>query len=469
LTVCHPKAVIVDSPCLPYIEAALPAASLGRDHLFQYDPESAGRSSGRNLVALMKGASGNDPPTTSSIHRRDRCVYMFSSGTTGLPKAIWWDNTRFLYQGRVFDLALNLGPDDVIFAPTPLYHNLACGLSWSCALCQGRPMVLARRFSASQYWQRAARYGATVGFYVGEIPRYLLGQPPSPADRAHRLKKMAGAGLRKEIWQEFQERFGIEDIFEFYGQSETPGAFFNVTREPGMIGRLISDCPLKVVQYDVEREEFRRGSDGLCRPCEVGEAGMVVAIPDADVSMYYVDPAAAASKQVRNVFAPEDCYIVTGDLVRCHQDGYVSFEDRLGATFRWKGHNVSTQEVETILAQFEGVYVSSVFGVKVPGAEGAIGMAAIQRRQHVPWDWSAFERFVAASLPRYAIPGFIRFQDKIETTGGTFKVTKGELRKQGFDLRQVTDPLYYYDAEKGRYRPVDPDILQRIEAGHQRF
>ena len=115
-------------------------------------------------------------------------------------------------------------------------------------------------------------------------------------------------------------------------------------------------------------------------------------------------------KLLRNVFREGDVWFRTGDLVRFDADDYYYFVDRVGDTYRWKSENVSTQEVETILAQAPGVAVANVYGVQVPGHEGRAGMAALTLAEGTPFDPAAFHAYARARLAPYALPVFLRLK-----------------------------------------------------------
>lgn len=391
----------------------------------------------------------------------DPAMYLYTSGTTGLPKAALVTNQRFLLACFAFGkVLLEATSDDVTYVCLPLYHGTAQWGGLGGSLATGAAMALRRKFSASNFWSDAVRFGATRCLYVGELCRYLLQSPEGPHDRAHRVRIMTGNGLRPDVWTPFQERFGVPLIREFYGATEGNAPLFNVEGRPGMIGRLPSGQAL--VACDPDSGVPKRDQKGRCievtRPGETGLlVGRITFLRRFDG---YVDGRATDAKILRDVFRHGDAWFNTGDLVTLHDDDWLSFADRVGDTFRWKGENVSTGEVSLVLNRAPGVLESNVYGVTVPGADGRAGMACM--RVSESFDVGAFKAFVDRELPTYARPLFLRIEPQLRTTG-TFKNQKAEYVAEGFDPAKVTEPLYAL--VEGRYVRIDGSVYERIKNG----
>ena len=174
----------------------------------------------------------------------------------------------------------------------------------------------------------------------------------------------------------------------------------------------------------------------------------------------YLDRVATRKKIVRDVFTKGDAYFNTGDLVQLHADGWVSFADRVGDTFRWKGENVSTHEVAEILSQAKGLQEANVYGVPVNGADGRVGMASIVVSDD--FDLDDFAGCVVSKLASYQRPYFLRMVPRMEITG-TFKHQKHHYRSEGYDPSTVKDPLYFLDGRQ--YIPLDGALYSRLAAG----
>jgi acyl-CoA synthetase (AMP-forming)/AMP-acid ligase II len=390
----------------------------------------------------------------------DPMAFLFTSGTTGLPKAATITNGRFLMASYGFGHVMHEAtPGDVIYSPLPLYHGTAQWGGWGAALSTGAAIALRRRFSASEFWDDVRRFEATRFMYIGELCRYLLLQPPSERDRSHGIRVAVGNGLRKDVWVAFQERFAIPLIREFYGATEGNAPMANLEGRPGMIGRM--GIGQVVVECDLATGEPTRNKTGfltkLRNPGTTGLLlGKITALARFDG---YVDAQASEKKILRNVFKNGDAYFNSGDLLNLEEDGWVSFADRVGDTFRWKGENVSTHEVAEVLNGARGVREANVYGVQVPGAEGRAGMASLNVGDD--FDLQGFAKYVVERLPNYKRPYFARIQSAMQVTS-TLKHKKVDYRREGYDPSQVSDPLYFLDGD--RYIPIDDELYGRIQA-----
>jgi fatty-acyl-CoA synthase len=305
--------------------------------------------------------------------------------------------------------------------------------------------------------------------YIGEICRYLLNQPERPDDRDHGLRAMTGAGLTPDVWQRFQQRFGVRQIFEGWGSTEANTNLLNVDNRIGSCGRIPfpERSNLRLARYDVERETHPRDAAGFMIPCRPGEVGEVIGlISSPQPGMYgarfegYTSPEDTEKKILRNVFCAGDAWWSSGDLLRFDEDGYFFFVDRIGDTFRWKSENVSTQEVMDAIGAFPGMETINVYGVRVPQQEGRAGMAAIVMQPGRQLDSAAFLDYCRARLPFYAIPLFIRVSGQADMTA-TFKLRKVDLQRQGYDPLQVSEPLLVRDDEAGEYVAYSVAALER--------
>jgi acyl-CoA synthetase (AMP-forming)/AMP-acid ligase II len=249
-------------------------------------------------------------------------------------------------------------------------------------------------------------------------------------------------------------------IREFYGATEGNAAIMNFSGRPRMIGRLVRGQAL--VRCDPASGEIFRNDRGFCEKIEPGEAGLLIGRISALLSFDgYVDRKATEEKIVRDAFKQGDRYFNTGDLLQIHEDRWISFADRVGDTFRWKGENVSTAEVSGVLGDAAGILDANVYGVRVPHTEGRAGMAALDVAED--FDLGAFADFVREKLPGYQRPRFLRLLRSGMRVTGTFKHQKVDYRDEGFDPRKVEDPLYLLDGD--HYVPIDEEIYSRIESG----
>jgi len=295
-----------------------------------------------------------------------------------------------------------------------------------------------------------------------------LNQPPSPEDRKHRVYKICGNGLRPEIWKEFKERFGIREVYEHYGMTEMWGAFINYLNMDCTIG--YNAAPYAIVKYDFENNMPIRGKNGFLQRVEESQAGLlIVEAKNVYVFAGYTDRKVSEKKLLHNVFEKGDVWMNANDIVRNIGYTHAQFVDRLGDTFRWKGENVSTAEVEDIISSFEVIDHSSVYGVEIPGCEGRAGMTSILAEvKPKEFDFNKFIKTLNDNLPKYAIPLFIQFLSELNTTS-TYKIKKEDLKKIGFDIRKTTNPIYVFLPGSTDYTLLTEKIYENILNGEYRF
>ena len=439
--------------------------TLGRPHGSLHD-----------LAQALKSVSPIRPDRAAcraGMIAKDVALYIFTSGTTGLPKAAKMTHMRVQLYMRGFAGSTGAVESDRIYITLPLYHATGGLCAVGAALLTGASIALRKKFSASQFWEDIVAEDCTMFVYIGELCRYLINQPPHPLERKHHLREAFGNGLRPDVWEEMQPRFAIPFILEFYGATEGNVSMFNWDGHPGAIGRvpkwLAWRFNARLVRFDLEKEEPIRGPDGFCQPCKPGEIGECIGQIGDDVrSSYsgYADKAATEKKVLRNVFKKGDAYFRTGDLMRQDEDGYFYFIDRIGDTFRWKGENVSTSEVGERLAHVPGVQEVNVYGVQVGKLDGRAGMASLVVDPTFKIDELA--DFVDREMPAYARPLFVRLQPHIETTG-TFKYRKMDLVADGFDPAKVKDPIYFRSPDNKGYVKVTRANYDKIVGGEYKL
>lgn len=386
------------------------------------------------------------PYPTAPVDSDADFIYIYTSGTTGLPKPCRISHSRAVLAGVGFGpLMFEFEPGDKLYCVLPLYHANGLLLGVSSAMICRVPTVIRRSFSASEFWDDVHRYEATAVLYIGELCRYLVNSPPHPKERPNPIRVAVGNGLRPDIWPRFKARFGIETIREFYGATEAPGFIANLSGREGSVGRVPLGGAgwLRLVQYDVNRDEHVRDERGFCVECAPDEAGeLLIRVPKLATGGLsyrgYTDESATEQKLMHDVFKRGDVYFRSGDLLRRDREGFFYFVDRIGDTFRWKGENVSTAEVADVITQDDGIEEATVIGVHVPNMEGQAGLVAV-----VPSGTFDPKRFweTVSDLPAYAQPRFVRVMSGLAKTG-TFKIQKNDLRKDGVDPAEVSDPLY---------------------------
>uniref|UniRef100_A0A3Q1B538 Arachidonate--CoA ligase n=1 Tax=Amphiprion ocellaris TaxID=80972 RepID=A0A3Q1B538_AMPOC len=405
----------------------------------------------------------------------DRLFYIYTSGTTGMPKAAIVVHSRYYRMAALVYYGFRMTSDDVLYDCLPLYHSAGNIVGVGQCIIHGMTVVIKKKFSASRFWDDCAKYNCTIVQYIGEICRYLLNQPVREAEKRHRVRMALGNGLRQSIWEEFMQRFNIPQIAEFYGATECNCSLGNFDNKVGACGFnsqiLPYIYPIRLVRVDEETMELIRGPDGVCIPCKPGEPGQLVGriIQNDPLRRFdgYVNQSATSKKIAQSVFKKGDSAYLSGDVLIMDENGHMYFKDRTGDTFRWKGENVSTTEVEGTLSRLLDMKDVVVYGVEVPGAEGKAGMAAIADPSHST-DLEKFVKDMEKALPPYARPVFLRFLPEVNKTG-TFKFQKTDLRRDSFDPTAVSDRLYFLDSSRGRYVQLDEELYRSILSGKNKL
>ncbi len=413
--------------------------------------------------------SDENVPATASVRLGDPCFYVFTSGTTGLPKAAVIKHIRWIKAMGAFGLmALGLKPGQVLYNVLPLYHNTALAVGWSTCAATGACYALGRQFSASHFWDEIRANRADGFVYIGELCRFLLNQPASPADRDHPARAMVGNGLRTEIWGEFKTRFGIERVYELYGASEANIAFFNILNQDCTVGLCPADYALVGCDHDTG-QLYRDEYDHLVR-VGVGETGLLLGkVTDSYPYDGYTDQRASEEKLIRDAFTPGDCWFNTGDLLQDLGFHHARFVDRLGDTYRWRGENVATTEVESVAMALAVIDAAIAYGVQVPGAEGRAGMIAFHPADGID-DEQAVAELAAqfhARLPEYASPVFLRRVSEVSATG-TFKFIKKDLKHEAVTPANE-DPVWIRLPGEHDYRPLSAELAELLKQGRLGF
>lgn len=476
INLVKPIALIVGEECQAAILEIKKQINVATPHWYWFADQNSREDAGKaplyfdNLAQRLPQYASFNPPTTQQNMGQDGVFYIYTSGTTGLPKAAIFSNNRWNLAYGTYGHIIDLHHDDVLYSTLPFYHATGMVVCWCGVIAGQATLALRRKFSKSNFWSDVQKFDATAIGYVGELCRYLMDNPVSEAEQQHRVRKMIGNGLRPNIWQAFKQRFAITEVLELYASSEGNIGFNNVFNFDNTVG--FSPLPYAIVAFDKEQNQAIRNKKGFCQRVKVGETGLLIGKVTARTPFDgYTDPANNRAVLMQDVFKKGDQYFITGDLVRNLGFRHAQFVDRLGDTFRWKGENVSTTEVENILGSHPEVDAAVVYGVEIPETNGRAGMATLCLKP----EHSEIEPVLAAllahckqHLPSYAIPVFIRIESQLETTS-TFKHPKAKLKQQGFDPEQCLSPLYVLLPQQGHYCSLDQTIYQQIKQAVYRF
>jgi fatty-acyl-CoA synthase len=473
INVVTPKHVIVAASLTQAFASALPHIAGGAT-IWAHGTGAPGWPRIDEVVAKLSSeppaADGHAPVTID-----DLALLIYTSGTTGLPKAAKVDHGRLLMWSYWFAGLMNTQPSDRMYNCLPMYHSIGGVAAIGSVLVSGGSVFLREKFSAREFWDDMVRFDCTLFQYIGELCRYLVKAAPHPLERAHQLRLACGNGLRLDVWREFETRFRVPRILEFYAATEGNVTLFNLEGKPGAIGRVPSflahRAPATLVKLDVETKAPVRNARGFCVPCAVNEPGEAlgrIGSEGGDIGRRfkgYTSAADTEKKILRDVFAPGDAWFRTGDLMQRDEKGFFYFVDRVGDTFRWKGENVATSEVAAALCEFDGVADASVTGVEIPACDGKAGMAVLVADGAV--DLAALHRHLVERLPAYARPLFVTIRSEIEITG-TFKHHKA-AGGPSYDPAARADPIYFNDPAREAFVPLDTELYRRIRSGEVRL
>lgn len=443
------------------------------------------------LKGDISAASAERPPRSSRnlVKESDPLVFIFTSGTTGLPKAARISSTRL----RMMTLPcrkmgyLREG-ESRMYCCLPLYHSAGGLLGAGSALLSGCTLVMRKKFSARTFTADILRYRCNSAQYIGELCRYLLMAPQNSQDNILDIHYVFGNGMRQDVWIPFMKRYGVRRVVEFYSATEANIGLFNSTGQVGSLGcipRVLDFIyPVLILRVDPEhRDTPMRTNGGLCIVAEPNETGLVVSkISSSPLGRFegYSDKVESSKKILNNVLEVGDQYFNSGDLLRRDLFGFFYWADRVGDTFRWKGENVATTEVEHVLASLTFVSDLCVYGVEIPKYDGRCGMVAMtlagSGTETVPnllakIDWATFHSVCSLNLPIYSRPRFIRVMSGELQTTGTFKHQKNILVKAGFNpagdaILQSGDTIFFYNPKDGSLIPLGAELHADILSGN---
>jgi len=478
---------IVDSKKLIFGEELLSSVKEAREELSIKSPKDFLFVPDRNIDQSPEWATSLDSTNNASssetgidsthIRISSTAFYIFTSGTTGLPKAAKVSHRRFLLAaGMSAKYLLRIDKKDRMYNCLPLYHGTGLMIGLGAAFTVGASSVLKRKLSVSQFWEDIKTTNCTSFVYIGEFIRYLMAAPAGAEDHKNGIRSIVGNGLRPDIWMDFKKRFQITRIGEFYGASEGNGGFANVFNKDSTVG--VPTAPSKIIGYDVETDEILRDANGFCTEMPKGEPGLlIIEVTEKSEFEGYTNQEATEKKLLRNVFIDGDKYFNTGDLMKTVDVGFAFFQphfqfvDRVGDTFRWKGENVSTNEVGEIINQYPSIEFANVYGVEIPQTDGKAGMAALILKNGIKeqdLDIEKLSDHINKNLPPYARPIFIRLLSELPTTS-THKMQKNELKKEGFHLPGITETVLVKRPGEANYSRLETEFYDKIIEGKAGF
>ncbi len=412
---------VVDEDLLPVYEGV--AERLSGIEKVAVNPVSASHGVPASMVNLDEAYGYADTRPPDKYNTEDLCLIMYTSGTTGLPKGVIYkyENTNVKALSLLGRLLVT--PGDVAYTCYPLFHANALFLSITPSLHAGCQMVVDSKFSASRFWDQMRRYGVTTFNGLGAVMPILMKQPRKANDSDNPVRFILSAGCPADIWQDFEERFGLQ-IYEGYGAVDG-GAVLLMNLGTAPVGSMGKPIGAKIRVVDGE------GNDVPART--PGE--MIAFVGNRKDSVEYHEDSKATSNKVR------DGWLYTGDLVYRDDKGYVYFVGRNTESMRVGGENVSALEVENAVLKHPDILECAAYAVPSEMAEDEImvTMACVEGKQIDP---AVLPDFLGEHLAKFAVPRYYRIIPEMPKTE-THRIIKKDLEALG--LTEDT-----YDAKKAR-------------------
>jgi len=410
---------------------------VAEDRILLVDANSRGNGD-RNSTAISSGL----PDPDSLI------VLLFTSGSTGAPKAVKCSQRRLAAIGERAAELYGFRRNDVCYCSMPLFHGNAVMAVWAPALTVGATFATRPRFSASNFLPDVRRFKATYFNYVGKSLAYVLATPEQPDDADNTLERGFGTEASERDIAEFQRRFGCR-VVEGYGSSEGGTVIARVPDMPaGSLGVPQNDATV-VLDPATGAECPRARFDERGRLLNLDAIGEIVNKAGAPGFEGYYNNPEAEGQRTRNG------WYWTGDLGYRDENGFFYFAGRSSDWLRVDSENFAAAPVERILFRHPDVVMAAVYAV--PDAHGGDQvMAALELREGVGFDPDTFADFLAAQpdLGTKWAPRFVRVTEQMPLTG-TNKVLKGPLQHEGLE---TADPVWWQaDRRSGMYRLLTDD------------
>ena len=474
LKLIQPKLLLIGSESLANMDSVSDVieANYQGKMIYVADGDHAGPPSGyEDLAPLLVDMPSENPVPDQEITLETATYYIFTSGTTGLPKASITTQMKLYRASLQFGInVMTLSDEDTYYCSLPFYHSNALLIGLGSCLISGATLAVRRKFSATAFFDDCRKFNATAFLYIGELLRYLLALPENENDRNHNVEKILGNGLRPDIWMQFKERFGINRVHEFYGASEGNTGFVNIFNFDKTVGWAPkSGSAWTVVDFDVDADAPTRDNAGFMQRMNFGETGLLISkIDEQQPFDGYTDKQETEKKILRDVFEKGDEWFNTGDLVVLQKHGHIQFGDRIGDTFRWQGENVATTEVESAVMRWPQIQDAVVYGVEVPGRDGRCGMMFVNMKPGETLDKDGLAAQLRENLPPYAVPRFLRIGSKVDVTG-TFKFQKSVLKRESYDGTALEDEVFFLPPGQDDWTQIDATTKAQIDTGETRL
>jgi len=373
----------------------------------------------------------------------DLLMLIFTSGTSGDPKAVRCTHGKIAFPGRMLADRFGLSTSDTVYLSMPMFHSNAIMAGWSVGLAAGATLALRRRFSASGFLPDVRAFGATYANYVGRPLSYVLATPEAEDDADNPLRIVYGNEGAEADLTRFAERFGCR-VVDGFGSTEGGVAIArDPDTPPGALGKLADGTVVLDLTTGKPCPPAEFGPDGRLRNAEQAIGELVNTSGAGWFAGYYGDPEADASRL-------RDGWYHSGDLGYVDQQGYCHFVGRTGDWLRVDGENLGTAPIERIIARHPDVAEIAVYGVPDPTVGDQV-MAAVVPRPGAVLDPAGFATFLAAQpdLGPKQLPRYVRIATALPRTA-TYKVVKRTLAAQGVDCG---DPVWHRPGPDTTFQP----------------
>lgn len=401
-------AIISEAGYLPRISEVPPAVRQGLRQIIAVGSGPDREGSGTVAWEELEGTAPD-----VAVGPRDTAAIMFTSGTTGRSKGAVLSHRYFLMMAAANVANMRLSPEDTYYTCLPLFHGMAQLSGTAAPLLAGARIALVPRFSVSAFWEDCRRFGVTGFGAIAAMTTMLHNQARTPEDRDHKVRFAFSVAVPATIQRSFEERFGVR-LIDGYGITEGGQISYSPYDAPR-----VGSCGKPVSHYQVELHD-EQGA-----PVPTGEIGEIVVRPrTAGVTMdgYYADPEATLT-------AFRDLWLHTGDVGRFDEDGYLYFVDRRKDVIRRRGENISSFEVEALVARHPGILEAAAYPVASELGEDEVMVAVVLDPTAAP-TWADIIKHCREVLPRYAVPRYLRRLEELPRTP-TEKVEKFRLRTEG--------------------------------------